>query len=108
VARELVADEKLVHQELHLVAVQLDKVAPPLLETEVAFALGVDIGIEVVLLAPQPIGGGQFVEVQNQPRAIELAAAEIAGQRSEPAAAEQAACIAYRIFAVDALPIRHR
>jgi len=36
VAGQLVADEEIVHQELQLVAVQLNEIAPPLLELEIA------------------------------------------------------------------------
>ena len=52
VAGQLVADEEIVHQELQLVAVQLDEVAPPFLELEVPLRVGVDMRVDVVLLAP--------------------------------------------------------
>ena len=108
VAGQLVADEEIVHQELQLVAVQLDEIAPPLLELEVALRSGVDVGIDVVLLTPQPIRRVQDVEVQDQAGAVELSVAEIAGHCGEPTAAEQAAGIAHRVLAVHALPVRHR
>ena len=108
VAGQLVADEEIVHQELQLVAVQLNKIAPPLLELEVALRPSVDVGIDLVLLAPQPIRRAQVVEVQDQPGAVELPVAQVAGQGGEPTAAEQAAGIAHRVLAVHALPVGHR
>ena len=108
VAGQLVADEEIVDQELQLVAVELDEVAPPFLELEIALRPGIDVGVDLVLLAPQPVGRVQAVEVQDQPGSVELAVAEIAGHRGEPAAAEQAAGIAHRVLAVHALPVRHR
>ena len=52
--------------------------------------------------------GFRTVEVQDQPGAVELPVAEVAGHCGEPAAAEQAAGIAHRVLAVHALPVRHR
>ena len=52
--------------------------------------------------------GFWLLEVLHQPGAVELAGAEIAGQRRQPAAAEQAARIAHRIFAVHARPVGQR
>ena len=78
IAGQLVADEEIVHQELQFVAVQLDEIAPPLLELEEALRSGVDVGIDLVLLAPQPIRRVQAVEVQDQPGSVELAVAEVA------------------------------
>ena len=108
VAGQLVADEEVVDQELQFVAVQLDEIAPPLLELEVALRIGVDMRVDLVLLAPQPIRRVQHVEVQDQRRPVDLPVAEIAGHCGEPAAAEQAAGIAHRVFPVHALPVRHR
>ena len=75
---------------------------------EEALRPGVDVGIDLVLLAPQPIGRVQDVEVQDQPGAVELPVAEVAGHCGEPATAEQAAGIAHRVLPVHALPVRHR
>ena len=88
---ELVADEQLVDDELDFLGVQVDVAAPPPLEPEIARRLGVDLGIEVVLLGPQRVGGILVLEILHQPGAVELAAAEVAGERGQPAAAEQAA-----------------
>ena len=48
------------------------------------------------------------LEILHQPGAVELAGAEVAGQRRQPAAAEQAARIAHRVLAVHAGPIGKR
>ena len=70
---ELVADEQLVDDELDLLGVQIDVAAPPALELEIARRLGVDLGIEVVLLGPERVGRIQVLEILHQPGAVELA-----------------------------------
>src|SRR5262249_581872 len=75
---------------------------------EVARRFGVDLGIEVVLLAPQRVGWILVLEILNQPGAIEFAVPEVARQCGQPAAAKEAAAIAHRILAVHATPIRQR
>ena len=105
---EIVADEQLVDDELDFLGIEIDVAAPPALEAEIARRLGVDLGIEIVLLAPQRVRGIQVLEILHQPGAVELAVAEIAGERGEPAAAEQAAAVAHRILAVHAGPIGQR
>ena len=82
--------------------------APPALEAEVALRLGVDLGIEIVLLGPQRVGGVLVLEVLHQPGAVELAVTEIAGEGRQPASAEQAAAVAHRILAVNARPVGQR
>jgi hypothetical protein len=89
--REMIADEQLVDDELNLFGIEIDVATPPALEAEIARRLGIDLGIEIVLLAPQRIGRVLVLEVLHQPGAVELAGAEIARQSGEPAAAEQAA-----------------
>src|SRR5579872_464931 len=79
---EIVADEKLVDNELDLFGVQVDVTAPPSLEFKIAIGLGVDFGIDVVLLGPQRIRRIHVFEILYQPGAVELAGAEIAGERS--------------------------
>ena len=106
--RELVADEQLVDDGLDFPAVEVDVPAPPALEPEIARGLGVDVGVQVVLLGPQGVGGILVLEILHQKSAVELAMAEIAGERGEPAAAEQAARVAHRVFAVHAAPIGQR
>ena len=65
---ELVADEELVDDELHLLGVERDVAAPPLLEVEVALGLGVDLRLEVVLLGPERVGRVLVLEVLHQRR----------------------------------------
>ena len=77
---EVVADEQLVDDELDLLRVQVDVSAPPALEAQIARGLGVDLGIEIVLLGPQGVGGILVLEILHQPGAIEFAVAEIAGE----------------------------
>src|SRR5262249_4215991 len=54
---EIVADEQLIDDELHLLGVEIDVTSPPTLETQIARRLGVDLGVEVVLLGPERVGG---------------------------------------------------
>ena len=77
---ELVADEQLVDDELDLLGVEIDVAAPPALEAEIARRLGVDLGIEIVLLGPQRVGRVLVLEILHQPGAVELAVTEIAGR----------------------------
>ncbi len=77
---ELVADEQLVDDELDFLGVQIDVAAPPALEAEIARRLGVDLGIEIVLLGPERVGRVLVLEILHQPGAVELAVTEIAGQ----------------------------
>ena len=102
---EIVADEQLVDDELDLLGIQIDVAAPPVLEAEIARRFGIDLGIEIVLLAPERIGGILVLEILHQPGAVELSVAEIAGKRGQPAAAQQTAAIAHRILAAHARPI---
>jgi hypothetical protein len=106
--RELVADEQLVDDRLDLLGVQVDVAAPPLLEAEIARRLGVDLGIQIVLLAPQRVGGILALEILHQPGAVELAVPEVAGERREPAAAQETAAVAHGILAVHAGPVGQR
>ena len=59
-------------------SVQADVPSPPALETEIARRLRIDLGVEIVLLGPERIRRIKALEILNQPRAIELAATEIA------------------------------
>ena len=105
---EVVADEELVDDPLHLLGVQRDVPAPPLLEIEVALRLGVDLRPEVVLLGPEGVGRVLVLEVLHQRRAVEDAGAEVARQRGQPRAAEQAAGVAHRVLAAHAGPVFER
>ena len=105
---QLVADEQVVDDVLHLLGVEQDVAAPPLLEAEVALGLGVDLRVEVVLLAPERVGGVHALEVLDQPGAVEDAVAEVARERGEPAPAEQPARVAHRVHAAHAGPVGER
>src|SRR5262249_19707912 len=74
---EIVTDKQLVDDELDLFGVEIDVTAPPTLEAEIARRLGVDLGIEVVLLGPERIRGILVLEILHQPGAVELAGAQI-------------------------------
>ena len=102
---EIVADEQLIDDELDLLGIQIDVAAPPLLEAKIARGFCVDLGIEIVLLGPERVGGILVLEILHQPGAVEFAVAEVAVKRGQPTAAEQTARIAHRIFAVHARPI---
>ena len=54
--RELVADEQVVGDPLHLAGVQQHRAAPPGLEFEEALRLRIDLGIDVVGLRPVGVG----------------------------------------------------
>jgi hypothetical protein len=56
-------------------ALSVDVPAPPLLEAEIALGLGVDLGVEVVLLGPERVGRVLVLEVLHQPGAVEDAVA---------------------------------
>ena len=106
---ELVADEELVDDELHLLGVQRDVAAPPLLEVEVALGLGVDLGPEIVLLGPERVGRVLVLEVLHQRRRRRRCRRR--GRRSSAVsqrAAEQAAGVAHRVLALDARPVGER
>ena len=94
---ELVADEEVVGDPLHLAGVEQDRAAPPGLEVEEARRFGVDLGIEAVGLLPVGVGRIERFEIGHQVGAVEDAVAEVAGQRRQPGAAQHAAEIAHRI-----------
>ena len=106
--RQLVADEQLIDDELDLLGIQVDVTAPPALETEIAWRFGVDLGIEVVLLGPQRIGGvlvSKFCTSQapsNLPWPRSLVSAVSQLPPSKPAA------VAHGILAAHAGPIGER
>src|SRR5262249_19551379 len=93
---EVVTDEQLIDDELDFLGIEGDVTAPPALETQVARYFGVDLGIKIVLLAPHRIRRIEVFEILHQPSAVELAVAEITGERRQPAAAEEAAAVAHR------------
>jgi len=73
--------------------------------SEIAGWFGVDLGIDVMLLRPERIGRVLVLEIANQVAAVELAAPDIAGKRSQPCAAEQTAGIAHRVLSAHTRPI---
>ena len=105
---EPVADEKVIDDRLHLARVHQHMAAPPALELQVARWLGVDIGVDVVLLGPDRVGGVQRLEVLHQIGAVEDAVAQVARQRRHPGAAQQPAQIAHRAAALRAGPVGER
>src|SRR4249919_957212 len=105
---DVVADEQLIDNELNLLGIQIDMAAPPALEFEIAIRLAVDFRIDVVLLGPERVRGIHVLEVLDEPRPVELAAAEVAGERGQPASTEQAARITHRVLAADTRPVGQR
>src|SRR4051794_25636466 len=98
--RQLIADEELVRNELHLLGVERHMAAPPFLEAEVTRSFGVDVSVEIVVLLPERIGRIQAFKVGNQPGSVELAVSEISSQRGQPAPAEQTTGVTHRILAM--------
>ena len=106
--RELVADEQVVRDPLHLARVQQHRVAPPGLEFEKALGLRVDLRIDVVGLGPIGVGGIERLEIRHQARAVENSGAHIAGERRQPRSAEQSAEVAHGVLAANAGPVGER
>ena len=105
---ELVADEEVLRDPLHLLLVHEVVAAPPLLELEEALALGVDLRVEVVQLAPVGVGRIEVLEVVDEVGAVELAVPEVARHRGHPRPAHQPARVAHRVLAGDAGPVGDR
>ena len=84
---QLVADEEILRDPLDLFAVHQIEAAPPALELEEARRLGVDVGEHVVVLVPERVRRVEVLEVLHQPGAVELASAQVRGERGEPGAA---------------------
>src|SRR5258707_11260265 len=105
-SRKIVADEQLIDDDLDFFGIQVDVPAPPSLEAEITRSWSVDLGIEIVLLATQRVGGIEALEILDQPGAVEPALAEIARHRGEPAAAKEAAAVAHGILATHTGPVR--
>src|SRR5258708_6023484 len=105
---ELVADEEVLGNPLHLLLGHEEMAAPPLLELEKPPALGIDLRVEVVELAPKGVRGIEALKIVDEVGAVELAVAEVAGERRHPGAAEEPARVAHRVLARDARPVRDR
>ena len=86
--RKIVADKQLIDDELNFLGIEIDVPTPPSLELQIARRFCVDLGVQIVLLGPKRVGGVLVLEILHQPGAIELAPAEVAGERRQPAAAQ--------------------
>ena len=106
--RELVADEQVVGDPLHLARVQQHRAAPPGFEFEEALGLRIDLGIDVIGLGPKGVGGIERLEIADEARAVENPCAHVAGERGQPRAAERAAEVAHRVLAANPGPIGER
>jgi len=62
--------------------------APPSFEAEIASSLGVDLGIEIVLLGPERVRGIEVFKIVDQKRPVELSISKIAGESRGPTAAQ--------------------
>ena len=100
-----VADEQLIDDPLHFLGIEVDVAAPPFLEFQEARPLGIDLGPHVVVLGPEGVGGIEILEVGDDIRAVELAGAEVAGQRGQPASADDPAGVSHRVLALDSGPV---
>ena len=100
----LVADEEIARDPLDLFAVHEVEPAPPALELEKARRLGVDVRVQVVVLVPERVRGIEVLEILDEIRAVEDAAAHVGRERREPRAAEHAAGVAHRVVALALLP----
>ena len=76
---QLVADEQLVGDAAHLLLGGEEVAAPPFLEAEIARLLGIDLGVQIVLLGPERVRGVQALEILDQIGAVERAVAQVAG-----------------------------
>src|SRR6188474_2338272 len=105
---ELVTDEQLVDNKLDLLGIQIDVPAPIFVKPKIPWALSVDLSVEIILLGPQSVGGILVFKILYQPRAVELAATKVAGERGQPTPAQKTARVAHRILAVHAGPVGER
>src|SRR5207302_1931057 len=105
---QLVADEEVLGNPLHLLLGHEEMAAPPLLELEKPPALVIDLRVEVVELRPKGVRGIEALEIVDEVGAVEIAVAEVASERRHPGAAEEPARVAHRVLARDARPVRDR
>src|SRR6516162_3476365 len=75
--RQFVPDEELIDDKLHFRGIEQNVTAPPLFELKIAGWLGVNLGVEIVLLRPIRVGWIEALKVADNPGAVELAVAEI-------------------------------
>jgi len=107
-AGELIADEQLIGDPLHLLGIEQDRVAPPLLESEEPRRFSLDVGIQVIELLPVGVRRVHILEVLDQIGAVETTISEIAAKRCQPGTAEQPAGVAHRRLAVRPRPVGQR
>ena len=105
---EAIADEEVVNDVLDLLAAQHHMAAPPAFELQVALRLGIDVGVEAVLLGPVGVGRVEVLEVLHQPGTVELAGTQVAEQGGHPAAAGHAAGVTHGRLAAHAGPVGER
>ena len=105
---ELVADEQVVGDPLHLSRVEQHRAAPPGLEFEEAFRLGIDLRIDVVGFRPIGVRRVEGLEIGDEIRAVEGPRAHVAGKRRQPRAAQRSAKVAHRILAANPGPVGER
>jgi len=79
---QIVADEQLIDDELDLLRVQIDVASLVALKTQIARRLGVDLGIDIILLSPQRVCGVLVLEILHEPGAVELAPSNLPPPRS--------------------------
>src|SRR5918994_1032414 len=105
---QAVADEQVLDDELHLLGAVLEEAIPPALELQIPPRLGVDLRVQVVLLAPERVGRVEAFEVGGQVSAIDNAVTQIAQQRGNPTAAKRPAGVAHRTELVVTRPVGQR
>ena len=81
---------------------------PPALKTQVAAGLGINVGVEVVLLGPVGVSRIETLKILHQVGAIEHAATQIACHHGHPGATRQPTGVAHGIFAAPSSPIGQR
>ena len=69
-ALQLVADEQVVGDGLHLLGGKQHRIAPPFLKFEEARGFGIDIREDIVGLLPQCVGGVEAFKIGDEIRAI--------------------------------------
>src|SRR5258705_7182919 len=82
--------------------------APPSFEAEIAISLGVDLGIEVVLLGPERVRWIEVFKILYQKRAVKLSISTIAGESRGPTAAQKPARVTQGMLTAHPRPIGKR
>ena len=82
--RQAIADEELIHDELHLRGIHRDMAAPPFLKPEIAVGGAVHVGPDFVLLGP--VGVGRVAGFRSWSPARRRRTCRRQGRRSSPSA----------------------